>query len=170
MLVRHADTITAAITAAESDLAATRDEITGTLRVAAFPTAARAHPARRRSPTLGRAHPRLRLTLRDLETRREPAPRCASDEVDLAVVDEYDEATRIREPGIELLELLDDPLRSRCRRGSGGRRPGPTRPAWPDEAWIMDTETSIIGGARPARMRTGRVRAHTSGRTAATTA
>ena len=42
MLVRHADTITAAITAAESELAATQREIAGTLRVAAIPTAARA--------------------------------------------------------------------------------------------------------------------------------
>ena len=42
MLVRHADTITAAIVAAESELAASRDDVPARLRVAAFPTAARA--------------------------------------------------------------------------------------------------------------------------------
>ena len=41
-LVRHADAVTAALAAAESELAAAREGISGTLRVAAFPTAARA--------------------------------------------------------------------------------------------------------------------------------
>ena len=108
MLVRHADSITAAITAAESELAAAGSEVAGTLRVAAIPTAARAIlPLAIAS--LGRAHPRLRLMLRDLETA-ESLPALAMDEVDLAVVDEYDEATRIREPGIELLDLLTEPI------------------------------------------------------------
>ena len=142
MLVRHAETITAAITAAESELAATQHEIAGTLRVAAIPTAARAIlPAAIAS--LGRAHPRLRLMLRDLETA-ESLPALAADEVDLAVVDEYDEATRIREPGIELLDLLTEPLLVALPPGhAAGDGPVPLV-SLQDEAWIMDTEASGI--------------------------
>ncbi len=142
MLVRHADTITAAITAAESDLAATQHEIAGTLRVAAIPTAARAVlPAAIAS--LGRAHPGLRLMLRDLETA-ESLPALAADEVDLAVVDEYDEATRIREPGIELMDLLTEPLFVALPPGHpAGDGPVPLA-GLRDEAWIMDTEASGI--------------------------
>jgi DNA-binding transcriptional LysR family regulator len=142
MLVRHADTITAAITAAESELAASQHEITGTLRLAAIPTAARAVlPAAIAS--LGRAHPSLRLMLRDLETA-ESLPALAMDEVDLAVVDEYDEATRIREPGIELLDLLTEPILVALPPGHAlGAGPVPLS-ALRDEAWIMDTEASGI--------------------------
>ena len=145
MLVRHADEITAAITAAESDLASTQHEIAGTLRVAAIPTAARAVlPAAIAS--LGRAHPRLRLMLRDLETA-ESLPALATDEVDLAVVDEYDEATRIREPGIELLDLLTEPIFVALPPGHpAGDGPVPLA-GLRDEAWIMDTEASGISRA-----------------------
>jgi DNA-binding transcriptional LysR family regulator len=145
MLVRHADIITAAITAAESELAATRDAISGTLRVAAFPTAARAIlPGV--IAELGRAHPELRLTLRDLETEESLAA-LRLDEVDLAVVDEYDDVTRIREPGIELLDLLEDPLHVAL---PPGLRPDDAPVRLVDlaaEPWIMDTETSTIYGA-----------------------
>ncbi len=142
MLVRHADLITSAITAAESELAATQHEIAGTLRVAAIPTAARAiMPGAIAS--LGRAHPRLRLMLRDLETA-ESLPALAADEVDLAVVDEYDEATRIREPGIELLDLLTEPILVALPPGHpAGHGPVPLA-GLRDEAWIMDTEASGI--------------------------
>ena len=109
MLVRHADSITAAITAAESELAAAGSEVAGTLRVAAIPTAARAilPPCDR----LSRARPSSPAPdARGTSRRRRAFRRSAMDEVDLAVVDEYDEATRIREPGIELLDLLTEPI------------------------------------------------------------
>lgn len=159
MLVRHADAITAAIVAAESELAATRDEILGTLRIAAFPTAARALiPGV--IAELGRAHPRLRLTLRDLETD-ESLTALRLDEVDLALVDEYDDVTRVREPGIDLLDLMEDPLYVAVPPDLVPRDPAPA-PGTPGVApgaavdrtvplaslagvpWIMDTETSTI--------------------------
>lgn len=152
MLVRHADVITGAIDAAESDLAAARAEITGTLRIAAFPTAARAI-----LPgvigELGRAHPRLTVTLQDLESAAS-LPALRLDEVDLAVVDEYDDATRTLEPGVELLDLASDPLFVARALLPGERssgvvtRPAPVRLAdFADAAWIMDTEASNIRGA-----------------------
>lgn len=150
LLVRHADTITTALAAAESDLAAARAGISGTLRVAAFPTAARAMlPAA--IARLGGQHPGLRVTLRDLETRESLAA-LSLDEVDLAVVDEYDETTRIGDGGIDLLPLIRDPIHLALPPGqrAGGHAMG--RSAGDavaladlrDEPWIMDTEASSI--------------------------
>lgn len=145
LLVRHADAITAAIATAESELAATRDEVAGTLRVAAFPTAARAIlPAA--IVGLGRRHPAVRVTLRDLETRESLAA-LATDEIDVAVVDEYDELTRIRERGIDLVPLFRDPIRVALPLDDGAPPPADTPvplAALRDRAWIMDTESSAI--------------------------
>lgn len=144
-LARHADTITAAIAAAESDLAAAREGVSGTLRVAAFPTAARALlPGA--IARLGSQHPGLRVNLRDLETR-ESLVALAADEIDVAVVDEYDEVTRIRERGLDLVPLASDPIRVALPPGSGPSRRRRGAVALGDlrtEAWIMDTETSAI--------------------------
>lgn len=147
-LARHADTITAALDAAESELAAAREGISGTLRVAAFPTAARAILPSAIAILAGR-HPGLRVTLRDLETR-ESLSALALDEVDLAVVDEYDEATRIGERGLDLLPLVRDPIRlalpaGRAIDGVPAGADGALRLAdLRDAAWIMDTESSSI--------------------------
>ncbi len=145
MLVRHADTITAAIDAAEAELAASKGEITGTLRIAAFPTAARAIlPGA--IAQLGRDHPRLTVTLRDLETAESLAA-LRLDEVDLALVDEYLDGTRIVEPSIELVELSRDQLYIAVP-GPHGAAAQPVALASLAEAdWIMDTETSNIRGA-----------------------
>jgi DNA-binding transcriptional LysR family regulator len=145
MLVRHADVITAAIAAAESDLAATRAEVSGTLRIAAFPTAARAIlPGV--IAGLGREHPRLRVTLRDLEAA-ESLVALRLDEVDLAVLDEYDEVTRIREPGIDLVELMRDPLFLAVPAGLVPADGAVTLDGLAAVPWIMDTEASNIFGA-----------------------
>ncbi len=145
MLVRHADAITAAIDAAEADLAASRAQITGTLRIAAFPTAARAIlPGV--IAQLGQDHPRLTVTLRDLETAESLAA-LRLDEVDLALVDVYDEATWIVEPAIELLEVGSDPLYL-AAPGEASIGDRPTQLAsLAKTPWIMDTEGSNIRGA-----------------------
>lgn len=145
-LVRHADAITDALEAAESDLAAAREGVSGTLRVAAFPTAARAI-----LPTaivrLGGRHPGVRVTLRDLETAESLAA-LAMDEVDLAVVDEYDESARVREQGLDVVPLLRDPIHVALPGVEGETTRASTRlPDLRDEPWIMDTETSAIYGA-----------------------
>ncbi len=148
-LVHHADAITTALAAAESELAAAREGISGTLRVAAFPTAARAIlPGAIAS--LGGRHPDLRVTLRDLETRESLAA-LALDEVDLAVVDEYDETSRIGEGDLDLLPLVRDPIQVALPPGflrvSGGGKAPVALHELRDEPWIMDTEASSIFGA-----------------------
>jgi DNA-binding transcriptional LysR family regulator len=147
-LVRHADAVSASLAAAESELATFRDGVVGTLRVAAFPTAARAVlPAAIAS--LGARHPGLRVNLRDLETS-ESLVALDRDEVDIAVVDEYDEVTRLREGDIDLLPLLRDRLHvavpaERAPAVTGGAvAQAVPLDALRDEAWIMDTEASSI--------------------------
>lgn len=145
-LVRHADIVSASLAAAESDLATYREGVVGTLRVAAFPTAARAIlPAAIAS--LGARHPGLRVNLRDLETG-ESLIALARDEVDIAVVDEYDEVTRVREGDIDLVPLLRDRLHvampSARATAIVPSSPSVTLDALRDEAWIMDTEASSI--------------------------
>lgn len=145
-LVRHADIVSASLAAAESDLATYREGVVGTLRVAAFPTAARAIlPAAIAS--LGARHPGLRVNLRDLETG-ESLIALARDEVDIAVVDEYDEVTRVREGDIDLVPLLRDRLHVAMpparAAGIAPSSPAVTLAALRDEAWIMDTEASSI--------------------------
>lgn len=146
-LVRHADAVTASLAAAESELATFREGVVGTLRVAAFPTAARALlPSAIAS--LGARHPGLRVNLRDLETS-ESLVALARDEVDIAVVDEYEEGTRVREGDIDLVPLLRDRLHVAVPTDRAPTVVGPGDPAVPlaalrDEAWIMDTESSSI--------------------------
>lgn len=142
MLVRHADAIMAAIAAAESELETTREGISGTLRVAAFPTVARAILpgviAR-----LGGRHPGLRVSLRDLESA-ESLVALARDEVDLAVVDEYDEVTRIEERGVDLVPLLRDPIQLALPPGRAADGDAVRLADLRDDPWIMDTEASSI--------------------------
>lgn len=146
-LVRHADAVTASLAAAESELATFREGVVGTLRVAAFPTAARALlPSAIAS--LGAQHPGLRVNLRDLETG-ESLVALARDEVDIAVVDEYEEGTRVREGDIDLVPLLRDRLHvavptERAPTVVGSGDPAVPLAALRDEAWIMDTESSSI--------------------------
>ncbi len=145
-LVRHADIVSASLAAAESDLATYREGVVGTLRVAAFPTAARAIlPSAIAS--LGARHPGLRVNLRDLETG-ESLLALARDEVDIAVVDEYDEVTRVREGDIDLVPLLRDRLHVAVPADRAAviapSSPTVTLAALRDEAWIMDTEASSI--------------------------
>jgi DNA-binding transcriptional LysR family regulator len=169
-LVRHADTITGAIAAAEADLASMQQVVTGILRVAAFPTAARAV-----MPTvmtaLSRLHPELRVTLRDLEAD-ESLTALQMDEIDIAIVDDYGDGSRLADAGLEVCEFMRDPIYLAVATGSpsagnapadsagmkvrasatSGMTPAPRRPSagearleeFRDAFWIMDTDNSHL--------------------------
>lgn len=169
-LVRHADTITGAIAAAEADLASMQQVVTGTLRVAAFPTAARAvmPPV---MTALSRLHPELRVTLRDLEAD-ESMTALQNDEIDIAIVDDYGDGSRVTDPGLEVCEFMRDPIylaiagepparpdgtnvrssaanagtpTQRRPRAGQARLPGEARlEEFRDAFWIMDTDNSHL--------------------------
>ncbi len=144
LLVRHADTITGAIAAAEADLASMQQLVTGTLRVAAFPTAARAILPDVMT-ALSRQHPALRVTLRDLEAA-ESLTALQMDEIDLAIVDEYDEPARVSDGGLEFCEFMRDPLYLALSPEESSMPGAAVRLSdFRDAFWIMDTEDSHLG-------------------------
>jgi DNA-binding transcriptional LysR family regulator len=141
LLVRHADIITGAIAAAEADLASSLSRVGGTLRVAAFPTAARAlmPPV---ITAVSRLYPTLRITLRDLEAN-ESLDALRLDEIDVAIVDEYPSTESHAADGLEFKYLFDDPLYVASMPGHPGA--GTVRLAQLRDAfWIMDTESSVF--------------------------
>lgn len=142
VLVRHADVVSEAIETAEAELAALRHEVTGTLRVAAFPTAARAL-----MPSvivaLGQDHPNLRVTLKDYETPESLAA-LRLDDIDVALVDEYDEATTIRDEGITAHVVLADELYVAMAATHPLARPEVDLADLRNEFWIMDAESSRL--------------------------
>jgi DNA-binding transcriptional LysR family regulator len=138
-LVRHADTITGAIAAAEADLAAMQDVVAGTIAVAAFPTAARTVMPSVMA-ALGARHPALRLTMRDLEADESIAA-LRMDEIDVAIVDAYENLSPPAEAGLEIHEFLRDPLYLALPPDEP-RRPAVRLSEYTDAFWIMDTETS----------------------------
>jgi DNA-binding transcriptional LysR family regulator len=108
-LVEHADAVIERLELAASELAATAaGEVAGRMRIAAFQTAASALML----PLLGaigRAHPKLRLELHEMEAEGglELLRRA---EIDLVVAEEYDYAPRERDPAIAISALCRDPL------------------------------------------------------------
>lgn len=133
-LVRHADAITGAIAAAEADLASMQQAVTGTLRVSAFPTAARAvmPPV---MTALSRLHPELRVTLRDLEAD-ESLTALRNDEIDIAIVDDYGDGSRVTDPGLEVCEFMRDLIYLATANGG--------------EATATDGTTARTAKARPS--------------------
>jgi DNA-binding transcriptional LysR family regulator len=93
--------------AAEADLKE-MDGVAGTLRIAAFETAARelVTPA---MIDLRNRHPELDCELLDLEAE-EALPLLQAAQLDVVIAEEYEHAPRPRHPGLERHELLDDAL------------------------------------------------------------
>jgi DNA-binding transcriptional LysR family regulator len=107
-LVGHTDAILARLEEAEADLAADDAEIRGTVRVAAFQTAASALVAPAILALAGR-HPRLAVELVEAEAE-EALPMVRVGDVDLDVAEEYEHAPRRREAWMERGDVCLDPL------------------------------------------------------------
>ncbi|MFE7661691.1 LysR family transcriptional regulator [Streptomyces celluloflavus] len=141
ILVVHAEAVLARLECAEAEIAASLTRLTGTLRIAAFQTAALALvPA---ALTLLRAdHPGLRVHV----TQAEPEvalPALLARDFDLVIAEEYPGGPHPRPAGIERADLCADPLRlARPRDGQGPRRSGPQAAlrALADHPWVMEPE------------------------------
>ncbi|MFB7721593.1 LysR family transcriptional regulator [Nocardia sp. NPDC056100] len=105
-LVEHTETILATVTQATAELATARTELTGTLRIGAFPTAVRTilSPA---LVTLSRAHPHLELLVTELDPAAAPAA-LRAETLDIALVQEYDYVPMDPEPGLDTEPLLTE--------------------------------------------------------------
>lgn len=131
ILVRHTEEVLARLDLAESEVAASLHEITGTLRVATFQTAALALiPA-----TLARMrdeHPSLRIEFQVLDPAEALSALNARD-FDLVFVEEWPDQPEARFTGLEYRELCRDPIRLAVPRGLATDEIG----SYP---WIMETE------------------------------
>ena len=107
-LVLRTEVVLAELEAAQAELAADSDMLHGTMRLAAFPTAA-ATLAPRAMSAFGRAHPQASVVLHELEPEQ-ARPALKLGEVDVAIVHEYDFSPQPDDPGIALRPLLEDEL------------------------------------------------------------
>lgn len=103
VLLAHADAVSARLRAAEAELAALADARSGTVRLAAFPTAGATLVARALA-VLARDHPGVEVRLTDAEPPQ-ALDLLAAGEVDAAVVFRYDD-----EPGETATPLVEREL------------------------------------------------------------
>ena len=106
LLVEHTEAILAGVERAEAALAANAPGLSGSVRLGAFPTALRTVvlPA---MLEIGRAEPDLQLTVTEVDPADVP-DRLRTDQLDLALVHEYDNVPSTVGSGIELEPLLDE--------------------------------------------------------------
>ena len=108
ILVAHTDALLARLDAAESDLAALRDQVAGRVTLAAFPSAAATIVAAAWA-ALAQAAPNVQLDLTEMEPE-ESLPAVLRGETDVAVAHEYDLVPRPLDPLFERRELARDPV------------------------------------------------------------
>lgn len=108
-LVAHTEAVLERLERAETDIAASLTELTGTLRVASFQTAALALvPAA--LGLLRDRHPRLRVHVTQLEPET-ALPALQARDFDLVLAEEYPGNPNPRPAELEQEDLLEDPLR-----------------------------------------------------------
>ncbi|HEY5540506.1 MAG TPA: LysR family transcriptional regulator [Coriobacteriia bacterium] len=107
-LVSHAETILAECEAALADVAAFSEEVSGTVRISVFQTAAQsiALPAMVR---LTAEHPGLDLQASELEPVNS-LPALRAGQLDIALSHEWDFVPMADEPSIDRYELLEEPV------------------------------------------------------------
>jgi DNA-binding transcriptional LysR family regulator len=106
VLVEHAEAVLTALEETTAALAAMTTELTGPLRIGAFPTAVRTLlPAALVS--LGRRHPRLDLRVTELDPVAIPAA-LHERRLDVGLVNDYDVVPSEPEPALDTVPLLDE--------------------------------------------------------------
>ena len=108
ILVGHTDALLARLDAAESDLAALRDQVAGRVALAAFPSAGATIVAAAWA-ALARSAPHVQVGLTEMEPE-ESLPAVLRGELDVAVAHEYDLLPRPLDPLFERRELARDPV------------------------------------------------------------
>lgn len=105
-LVRHAETVFAALEAASADLAAARTRLTGTVRIGAFPSAVRTVlPAA--LVALAGDHPGLDLMVTELDPVVVPEA-LRGGKLDVGLLHDYDTVPVEPDPTLDSLPLLDE--------------------------------------------------------------
>jgi DNA-binding transcriptional LysR family regulator len=108
ILVAHTDALLAQLDAAEADVAALRDHVAGSVRLAAFPSAGATFVPRAWA-ALAASAPHVDVDLEELEPDESLAA-ITQGQLDIAVAHEYDVLPRPLGPEFERRELLADPV------------------------------------------------------------
>lgn len=115
VLVEHTEKILEVLEQARADVAEHVSGVRGVLTLAAFPTAARALVpgaiARCRAD-----HPDLRVRLNEEQTS-EAIDGLKAGRIDLALIYEYNLLPRVRDSGVEVIPLMDEPMLAALPRG-----------------------------------------------------
>jgi DNA-binding transcriptional LysR family regulator len=106
LLVARTERVLAELEAAEAELAAGNGDLRGSVRLAAFPTAA-ATLVPSAMAVFAARHPGAEVLLSELEPE-DALPALKLGEADLAIVHEYDFSPRGDDPSIELTPLIED--------------------------------------------------------------
>lgn len=133
ILVEHTERILVELEQAQAEVAALARSISGTMRLAAFPSAA-GNIAASAIAECRAAHPDLRILLEDNEPDASLTDLRAQ-RIDAALVYEYNLLPRLAEPGIELRPLLREPLLLAVPPHRTGDGPG-SLAEYHDDRWI----------------------------------
>jgi DNA-binding transcriptional LysR family regulator len=106
-LVAHADAVLAQLERAEAELQASAEEVTGTLRVAAFSSFARSVLPDVTAAML--RHPRLDMHVRDAEPQ-DSVPLLRLGELDVVIAQRFPYVPRDFGPAFHVVDLFGDPL------------------------------------------------------------
>ena len=132
LLVGRTERVLAELEAAEAELA--DGDVRGSVRLAAFPTAAATLVPLAMASFAGR-HPGAEVLLSELEPE-DALPALKLGEVDLAVIHEYDFSPRGDDPSIELTALAEDPIHVAVPAGHAVAGPEIALEALADERWV----------------------------------
>ncbi|MGW2815935.1 LysR substrate-binding domain-containing protein [Streptomyces sp. NPDC001415] len=140
ILVAHTEAVLERLERAEADIATSLTDLTGTLRIASFQTAALALVPTALS-LLRDAHPRLRVHVTHMEPES-ALPALLARDFDLVLAEEYPANPSPRPAELEEEDLLDDRLHLALPQA---RMPGAETPlaalrALADHPWVMEPE------------------------------
>ncbi|MEV0261420.1 LysR substrate-binding domain-containing protein [Streptomyces sp. NPDC050617] len=149
ILVAHTEAVLERLERAEADIAASLTDLSGSLRVATFQTAALTLvPA---ALTLLRdAHPRLRVHVTQMEPER-ALPALLARDFDLVIAEEYPGSPGPRPDGLEREDLYEDPMHLAT----------PPPPA-PTDSTDLTGPTNLMGPAGPTDLTSPTATANTT--------
>jgi DNA-binding transcriptional LysR family regulator len=144
-LAEHATALLARAEQAEAELERVQGEVRGTVRIAAFQTAALAFLPEVLRRVADR-HPDLRVEYVEADAE-EALPALALGELDLVVAEEYEHAPRPHHPGLAREPLRDDPILVALAPGHPlARRRRVALTALADERWAVPREGTGFAG------------------------
>ncbi|MFI7035112.1 LysR family transcriptional regulator [Microbispora rosea] len=140
-LVRHAEAVLERLEQAAAELAAARGDLSGTVRIGAFPTATRAILPSALA-ALAHSHQGLDPMVDEVDPA-EVAPRLRAGELDVALVHEYDFVPAEPDLALDAVPLLEEPMYLATIRPVSGEGDAARLLACREEPWIASTPGTL---------------------------